>query len=119
MDTVEITLPKSQKKVVIRSYTTHKDDSVAEAALTANVIQSDPTTAPLYPVINFSNYRKAYINSLTISVDGKSDDIETQLESLRSIDYAAVDEAVDKIVQGNSPKAQEVSVTSKLDTSAK
>jgi hypothetical protein len=114
MDSVEITLPVSGSKVEIRNYTTKADDIKAEAVLYAGVSatpQTDKegkTTADIkFPVANMSGSLDVYVNRLVQSLDGDNTNLKLKLENLRSKDYQAISDAVDKIVSDNSPKVTE------------
>lgn len=120
-DTIEITLPVSGDKVVIRNYTTHNDDEKAEQALYAGVaVEKDETDASKYklPFINVNAAKQVYVNNLVQSIDGDTH-IGALLGNLRTPDYVAIEEAVDKIVEDNSPKAKAASDNSKSVTTAK
>lgn len=117
-DTIEVTLPLSGKKAIIRNYTTHADDSLATAVLTANAYRADNGTVK-YPAANFINFNEAYMKALVRSLDGNSQDIEQQLNQLRSKDYDVLRDAVTKIVEDSSPKALTDKETAKTATNTK
>lgn len=118
MDTVEITLPVSNKKVVIRNYTTRKDDDTAEAVMYAGVnAVGDGTDQKIsFPLANVMASQRAYIPLLVLSIDGAADDIKTGIDNLRSEDYTALESAVNKIVDEHSPKASAVNAASQTST---
>lgn len=119
-DEITITLPVSGKEVVIRNYTTRKDDKVAEDALYAGV----KTTASQgvkpsmeFPLASVMASTEAYVRRLVKSIDGSSSNIALALDDLRSEDYLAIETAVNRVVEENSPKAQKVANASATNTS--
>lgn len=111
MDEIELKLPVSGKTVVIRNYTTRKDDEMSQAILYAGVTATSKTAAKVdsqsveFPLTNVVSSEQVYVSRLVQSIDG-SRNVPHELESLRSLDYAAIEEAVSKIVEENSPKAK-------------
>ncbi len=111
MDTVELKLPSSGKTVVLRNYTTRKDDIKAEEYLYAgvNAEQKDTVSGAEnkvnFPIANVMASQACYIPRLVQSIDGDSTGMQEKIEDLRSQDYKALEEKVDEIVEANSPKA--------------
>jgi hypothetical protein len=105
-ETVTVTLPVSEKKVVIRNYTTHADDDKAESLLVDNVLEASDGNSK-YPIRNYLDFKKSYVNSLVLSIDEDTENISSALLSLRSEDYRVIEKAIDKIVTANSPKVKE------------
>lgn len=120
MDTQEITLPISGKVVVIRAYTTHKDDLAAERVLYANVNANKAGDFD-FPVGNIMAMNEVYARRLVISVDGNSNrtHVESEIDNLRSKDYEAIEKVTNEIVEGDSPKAQGVLSGSRNSTDKK
>jgi hypothetical protein len=120
-DTVEVKLPVSNSTVVIRNYTTRADDKRAEEVLYAGV-KADQDMADTskstvsFPLANIMASQQSYIPRLVVSIDGDSSDISNKLDNLRSADYEAVEKAVGKVVEENSPKARAAKTASKSDT---
>lgn len=109
-DTVEIKLPVSEKVVVIRNYTTRNDDAMAEEALYNGVGAtgkpgSDDAKVSI-PLANIMNQTAVYVRRLVTSIDGDSSSVLQTLGDLRTPDYEAIQEAVEKVVDQNSPKAK-------------
>ena len=122
MDEVVINLPVSNKEVVIRNYTTRKDDDRAEALMYAGVtadpgVDGRPTMT--FPVANMMASKRSYIPRLVQLIDGNSQNIPALLDDLRSEDYAAIETEVEKIVEEHSPTAQEAKNASSSTTKAK
>lgn len=123
-DTLEVKLP-SGKVAVIRNYTTRADDAKAEQVLYSGVeatqSQDDADSSPTVKIsmANVTASKNSYILGLTQSIDGDSTDLEHRINELRSTDYAVLEEAVNKVVEENSPKAQEAKNASKPATNAK
>lgn len=123
MDTVEIELPVSGSTVVLRNYTTVADDEKAEAILylgvsTEGEFSEDGKTSKQkirFPVANVIASGKAYIPRLVQSIDDDSTNIALRLKDLRSEDYKAVSDAVEKIVEEHSPKHREAKKASTKD----
>lgn len=118
-DSIEITLPVSGKKVVIRNYTTVKDDNIAEAILKSGVASDTNAkgeTSVKIPLINISNSTRSYVDLLTQSIDGNGDDIKTQVDNLRSLDFKKLESTVDKIIEENSPKVVAAKTALKSNT---
>ena len=104
-DTIEVRTPTG-KTVMIRNYTTHGDDRQAQALLDGGMNVSSGKDNE--PVVTFSMAATTaseakYVELLVQSIDGSSDDVQAQLDALRSDDYAAVQEAVKGIT--SVPKA--------------
>lgn len=120
MDTVVITLPVSGKEVVIRNYTTRKDDKLSNAFLFAGVkaSQKGGDSSVDFPISNVMASQEAYIPRLVQSVGGDSD-VDQALEDLHSKDYDLIEKTVEKIVEENSPKAKEVKKASENATPQK
>lgn len=118
MDTIEITLPHSQKVVEVRGYTTEADDEVSEQILFAGVEaeQQDDKQKISFPIANVMASQKCYVARLVKSIGGEPGNIKERLSELRSVDYKAVSEAVEKIVAEHSPKATEAKNVSKNST---
>lgn len=127
MDTIEITLPVSGKKVEIRNYTTRNDDEKAEHALylgvDANIEEAkkgkDGKANIRFPMANLTAQNHIYIRRLVQSIDGDSTNVALALGELRSADYEAIEAAVEKIVEENSPKVKEAKKASANATSEK
>ncbi len=120
MDTIDITLPVSGKVVVIRNYTTKADDKSSDAALYVGVDmeKSEESDGKVtFPIANVMASSDVYVRRLVQSIDGDNQNIALRLEELRSLDYEAISQAVDKIVKDNSPKAKGVASASENDTS--
>lgn len=108
MDEIEIQVP-SGKTVTIRNYTTRKDDMKAEEALYVGVnTTSDDNgkTKMEFPIANVMASTAVYVRRLVKEIEGDNKNIAYQLEELRSDDYLAIEEAVEKVVDENSPKAK-------------
>jgi putative protein kinase ArgK-like GTPase of G3E family len=125
-DTVEIKLPLSGSTVVIRNYTTRKDDRKAGEILYRGVDseqEADENKKPKmkvkFPIANVVASEESYIPRLVQSIDGDSTNLELRLDDLKSEDYEAVEKAVEKIVDEHSPKAREAKKASKDDTNKK
>jgi len=109
-DTIEVKLPKSEKLVVIRNYTTRKDDLKAEEALYRGVdvkakTQSTEGANVDFPISNVMASKAVSVRRLVQSIDGDSTNLESQLENLRTEDYEVIDDAVQEILDKYSPKA--------------
>lgn len=124
-DTIEITLPVSNKVVVIRNYTTRNDDEKAEDTLYLGVA-ADQTSgvdgdsrSVKFPLANVMASQDVYVKRLVSSIDGDSTNIRTRLGELRTADYQAIEAAVEKIVETNSPKASEAKKASPINTNEK
>lgn len=121
MDTVEITLPVSNKKVVLRNYTTRKDDDIAEAVLydgvAADQVQGGEQKIS-FPIYNVMASQRAYIPLLVKKIDGE-DVTQSMIDDLRSEDYAVLEKAVERIVEEHSPKAKEALKASASSTTKK
>jgi len=113
-DTIEIKLPVSGKTVVIRNYTTRNDDEKSEDILYLGVNADQKSgvagseQSVKFPLANVMASTEVYVKRLTISIDGETNNIATQLGELRSADYAAIQKAVEEVVETNSPKASTV-----------
>lgn len=109
-DTIDVTLP-SGKVATLRNYTTHADDEKYEQVLYAGV-NADADTAGdakiKFPLLSVITAERAYIPRLLLSLDGDSQSIALRVQDLRSSDYEALESAVSKIVEENSPKAKAV-----------
>lgn len=119
-DTITIKLPHSGKAVVIRNYTTEEDDQKSEALMYEGVEakqDKDGNQVLSFSVAGMMAAKRSYIDNLVISIDGASTNIPAMLLQLRSVDYAAIREVVEKIVEEHSPKANEASKASKSGTS--
>jgi len=117
VDTTEVTLPTSGKKVVIRNYTTDADDTAYNRELFDKVVvQSDKSFD--IPMLNTLNASKVYVHRLVQSIDGEQSSTEI-LSNLRSEDFKAIQDVVDKISGTDSPKAKAGDESSKNDTPAK
>lgn len=117
MDTIEIKLP-SGKIAIVRNYTTRGDDEVAEQLLFKGVEaeqNGENESKVKFPIANVMASQRVYIKLLVETIDGETPDFG----ALRSADYEALEVAVNKIVEQNSPKAQEAAKASKLNTAAK
>lgn len=117
-DSVEIELPISKQKVVIRNYTTVGDDEKAESTLYAGVELDQQTNKDSngnikFPLANVIASQKAYIPRLIKSIDDDPSNIELRLKELRSEDYAKLREEIDKITEAHSPKAKGAEIASK------
>jgi len=120
-DEIEITLPVSGEKVIIRNYTTVGDDEKSESALYAGVqldqqTNKDSSGNIKFPLANIIASQKAYIPRLIKSIDDDSTNIELRLKELRSEDYAKLREEIDKITGAHSPKAKGAEKASKVTT---
>lgn len=106
-DTITVILPVSGKTVVIRNYTTRKDDQVSNEALYRGVSakNSEAGTAVDFPIGNVMASQEAYVPRLVQSIDGSSN-VQKMIEDLRSEDYEALEKAVLEIVEEHSPKAK-------------
>lgn len=120
METVELKLPVSGSIVVLRNYTTEADDEKAQDILylgvaTEGKLQKDSLAEQTlkFPVANIMASKKAYIPRLVKSIDDNSTNIALRLKELRSEDFAAISDAVDKIVDEHSPKQKEAKNASK------
>lgn len=123
-DTVEIKLPISGSTVEIRNYTTRDDDERSEFVLYQGVKaeQSDSEdgyTKLSFPVANMMAAQATYIPRLVKSIDGDSSNIQLRIKELRSEDYEAISDEVDKVVNEHSPKVREAKKASKNVTTAK
>lgn len=108
MDTKTVNLP-SGKTAEIRNYTTRKDDEKAEEILYIGVNSSTDSTGKgkvSFPIANVMASEHVYVRRLVLSLDGDSTNIAEKLGELRSSDYEALKEAVDEVVEINSPKAK-------------
>jgi hypothetical protein len=104
-DTVEITTP-SGKKVVIRNYTTHGDDRQSEAVLNRGGSYTKNNlgeTVLRYTPEAIGASTAKYVELLTVSIDGSSDNIIAMLDALKSEDYDAILKEVQRIT--SVPKA--------------
>lgn len=103
-DTTEVKLP-SGKVAIIRNYTTQGDDREAgrltDAGTTVSLDGEGRKTVSISAEAISQTYR-FYVESLVRSIDGNGDNIPQQLDDLRSEDYQAIYEAVEKII----PKAK-------------
>jgi hypothetical protein len=119
-DTIELKLPVSGKTASIRNYTTRNDDHLASEVLYSGVSakgQVGGGSANLdFPLANVMSQKDVYVERLVISIDGNSENIKAQLGELRSPDYDAIVDAVDKIVDANSPKVKAENTASKQPT---
>lgn len=123
MDEVTIKLPHSGKEVVIRNYTTHKDDEKAEELMYVGVNAEQkfsekvkkPDQTIKFPVANIAASSRVYLYRLVKSIDGETQNLREVIDDLRSADYEAIEEAVDKIVEEHSPKAKKAKSSSKKD----
>jgi len=108
-DTIEVKLPKSNKIVVIRNYTTRKDDIKAEEALYRGVdVKGKAGNKDVdvdFPIANVMDSKAVSVRRLVQSIDDDSTNIQAQLEDLRTEDYTVIDDAVQKILDTYSPKA--------------
>lgn len=105
METKEVTLP-SGIIAKIRTYTTHRDDVEAEAILKGGMkvtMIDDAKHVELSPEAVLGSESK-YVEMLTESIDGKTDNIPELLLGLRSKDYLALAEAVGEITKVSDPK---------------
>lgn len=120
-DTIEVTLPVTGKKVVIRNYTTRADDAASERVLYNGVDakQSGTDQEITFPIENIMSSQSVYIPRLVLSVDGNEDNIGKQLEDLRTEDYDVVEKAVEGVVNEHSPKAKGAGNASKATTPTK
>ena len=111
-DTKEIKLP-SGRSVVIRNYTTNKDDSIGESVLYRGV-GADNSGNFSFPISNVAEMTASYVRRLTVSVDGDSNrsTVESALDDMRSTDYEVLEKAVSEVVDASSPKAKGVLTTS-------
>lgn len=123
MDTIEITLPVSGKKVEIRNYTTEADDEKSESVLYLGVnaeqdmIKGKGDSQKLtFPIANVMASKKAYVPRLVTSIDGDNSNIALRLKELRSADYAYLSNEVERIVEENSPKVNEARKASNKTT---
>lgn len=113
-DEVEITLPVSGAKVVLRNYTTRADDAKYEEILYAGVNAKQdmngkvgkPKASMEFPIANVMAAQRAYIPRLVKSIDGDTSNLALRLEQLRTKDYEVIEAEVEKIVEANSPKAK-------------
>jgi len=110
-DTITITLPVSGKLVEIRNYTTRKDDEKSETALFAgvNVTASSASKKAQefdFPLSNAQASQAIYVTRLVQSIDGDRENLTEAIEDLRSQDYEVLSDAVQQIVDENSPKAK-------------
>lgn len=125
MDEIDIKLPVSGKTVTIRNYTTRADDEKAEDVLYLGVASSETVTngksesQTRFPLVNVMASRDVYVKRLVKSLDGDNKNIPTRLLELRSADYKAIQDAVEKITDENSPKVPEAESASSKDTSEK
>ena len=107
-DTVELKLPISEKVVVLRNYTTRGDDERAESVLYAGVLATNKGGSNKqeieFPIANVMASQKSYVPRLVQSIDGDTTDLANRISDLRTEDYAAIEEAVDRIVEEHSPK---------------
>lgn len=103
-DTIELTLPVSNAKVVIRGYTTRADDAAADQVLFEGVY-ADGTGEVKMPGVNGIRKQHLLVERLVQSIDGDSSDVVNRLQDLRTADYDHIKQAVDKVVEDNSPKA--------------
>ena len=114
MDTTVITLPVSESKVEIRNYTTRNDDEKSEQLLYMGVEADQKSSGNKshqsikFPIANVMASQAAYIPRLVVSIDGDTSNILNRLGELRSEDYEAIEQAVEKIVDEHSPKAKAV-----------
>jgi hypothetical protein len=102
-DTKEIITPNN-RKVVIRTYTTHGDDLEAERLQNEGMtVEADETGKPNIHVSVGAALAadRRYVELLVQSIDGDTANIPARLKEMRSEDYATVDEAVRNIT---SPK---------------
>lgn len=112
-DTIEVKLPLCDKTAVIRNYTTRGDDEAAEqktyGGMIADIddIETSPDGKPKmkFNMGNMMGATHVYADRLVQSIGGNSEDIPTQLRSLRSSDYTVIEKTVEKIIEENSPKA--------------
>lgn len=102
-DEKDITLP-SGKIVTIRSYTTHADDTQAEAALYSGVT-ADKEGDINFPIANVMASTDVYVRRLVKSIDGETKNIQSLLDNLRSEEYSMIKDAVDEVTSVQSPKA--------------
>lgn len=118
-DTIELKLPVSGKTVVIRNYTTNRDDEIAETLMYMGVNTETKITGDKkaseemlvkLPMGNIMASKRAYVPELVQSIDGSSENITEQLGNLRSEDFKAIADKVEEIVDEHSPKATAVSV---------
>ena len=110
-DVNEITLPISGKIVQVRNFTTRNDDEKADEALYRGVgANGKPGSSDVsvdIPLSNIMNQTAVYVRRLVVSVDGVSgSSVIEMLGKLRTQDYEAVEEEVQKVVDSNSPKAK-------------
>lgn len=109
MDDVTITLPVSNKEAVIRGYTTHADDDAAEQLMYDGVnAQTDEKGNQKFSLsmAKIMASKKVYVGRLVKTIDGLPVQ-KSSLGELHSKDYEAIKDAVDRIVEDNSPKAAE------------
>jgi len=104
-DQVEITLPHSKQKVVIRNYTKDSDDVAYNAVLFDGVVIGIDGKYEL-PVLNSNRATRVYVEKLVISIGDSDANISHLLGELRSEDYKAVETKVLEITGNNSPKAK-------------
>lgn len=110
-DEITITLPVSGKEVVIRNYTTKADEVAAHDTMYKDAYFADNDGGKI-PMGNAIKVKELYVKRLVRSIDGEIHGIENKLLELRSTDYRAIDEAVEKIVGEFDPKDQEAAKTS-------
>jgi len=114
-DKLEVKLP-SGKLAVIRNYTTRADEAAYNSYLYEGVSVSaseELGTNFALPIQNSLNAKDSYVRRLLVSLDGSTEDLMAKINELRSTDYEALDEAVGKVVDSNSPKAAAVPATTK------
>lgn len=109
-DTISVKLPFSGKEVLIRNYTTSKDDNIADSIMYRNVhaTGTGDSKSISMPISDVLESETSYVNRLVISIDGSIDKIAENLEELRSQDYKAISDKVAEVVSENSPKAKAV-----------
>ena len=115
-DEVSIKLPISDKTVVIRNYTTRKDDARAAALVNAGVIAETKSLKDQSVKFSMEALRasqESYIYRLVKSIDGNTENIEAQLDELRTADFELIEQTVEKIVEENSPKVKKAKESAK------
>lgn len=114
-DSTEITLPVSNKKVELRTYTTRKDDMRSQEILymgvNSKMSMSDKGSKDTkmdmdFPIANVMASREAYVPRLVMTIDGNASNIQNQIDELHSKDYSYLFNEVEKIVDENNPKAE-------------
>lgn len=122
-DEIDIKLPVSGKTVTIRNFTTRSDDEKAEDVLyfgvsTDETLSKDGSVEKRtkFPYANIMASQDVYVKRLVKSIDGDNKDLYSKLLDLRTDDYKAIQDAVEKITDTNSPKASEAESASTNST---